>query len=149
MASGVYVRISFCATWKVHVCAQVLNMLLHDWQEERSNEVLIFTKSVKVLKMLEFHLNSNSEFLLGQHVVLIRFIGYGWVKLDGSVDPKDCKLFLVALSKYIRFLFIGMAVIDKFHEDPDVCVFLSSTMAGGTRLNLMGANKAVIFGRSG
>lgn len=41
-----------------------------------------------------------------------------------------------------------MPLIDKFHEDPDVFVFLISTLAGGTGLNLTGANKVVIFGMS-
>lgn len=40
----------------------------------------------------------------------------------------------------------GMPLIDKFHEDPDIFVFLISTLAGGTGLNLTGANKVVIFG---
>ena len=39
-----------------------------------------------------------------------------------------------------------MHLIDKFHEDPDIFVFLISTLAGGTGLNLTGANKVVIFG---
>lgn len=42
--------------------------------------------------------------------------------------------------------FVGMHLIDKFHEDPDIFVFLISTLAGGTGLNLTGANKVVIFG---
>ena len=37
-------------------------------------------------------------------------------------------------------------MIDRFHEDPDIFVFLISTLAGGTGLNLTGANKVVIFG---
>jgi len=37
-------------------------------------------------------------------------------------------------------------MIDKFHEDPNVFIFLISTLAGGTGLNLTGANKVVIFG---
>jgi len=37
-------------------------------------------------------------------------------------------------------------MIDKFHRDPDIFVFLISTLAGGTGLNLTGANKVVIFG---
>jgi hypothetical protein len=41
-----------------------------------------------------------------------------------------------------------MDIIDKFHQDPDVFIFLISTMAGGTGLNLTGANKVVIFGIS-
>lgn len=37
-------------------------------------------------------------------------------------------------------------MIDKFHEDKNVFVFLISTLAGGTGLNLTGADKVVIFG---
>jgi hypothetical protein len=40
----------------------------------------------------------------------------------------------------------GMPMIDRFHRDPDVFIFLISTLAGGTGLNLTGANKVVIFG---
>lgn len=39
-------------------------------------------------------------------------------------------------------------MIDKFHEDKNVFVFLISTLAGGTGLNLTGADKVVIFGMS-
>ena len=39
-----------------------------------------------------------------------------------------------------------MPKIDKFNEDPNVFIFLISTLAGGTGLNLTGANKVVIFG---
>lgn len=37
-------------------------------------------------------------------------------------------------------------MIDRFHTDPDTWIFLISTLAGGTGLNLVGANKVVIFG---
>lgn len=37
-------------------------------------------------------------------------------------------------------------MIDRFHKDPDTWIFLISTLAGGTGLNLVGANKVVIFG---
>ena len=40
----------------------------------------------------------------------------------------------------------GMPMIDRFHKDPDTWIFLISTLAGGTGLNLVGANKVVIFG---
>lgn len=42
---------------------------------------------------------------------------------------------------------IGMPMIDRFHQDPDIFIFLISTLAGGTGLNLTGANKVVIFGK--
>ena len=38
-------------------------------------------------------------------------------------------------------------MIDRFQEDPDIFIFLISTMAGGTGLNLTAANKVVIFGQ--
>lgn len=40
-----------------------------------------------------------------------------------------------------------MPMIDRFHEDESIFVFLISTTAGGTGLNLTGANKVVIFGK--
>lgn len=40
-------------------------------------------------------------------------------------------------------------MIDKFNNSPDVFIFLISTLAGGTGLNLTGANKVVIFGKLG
>ena len=39
----------------------------------------------------------------------------------------------------------GMPLIDQFQENPEVFIFLISTMAGGTGLNLTAANKVVIF----
>lgn len=39
---------------------KVLETLLKGWKREGGNKVLIFTKSVKLLEMLEFHLNSRS-----------------------------------------------------------------------------------------
>ena len=91
-------------------------MLLSEWQSDRAaaNKVLIFTKSVKLIDMLEFHLSACS---------------YGFVKLDGSTKPTE-----------------RMALVDSFQDDPNVFVFIVSTLAGGTGLNLTAANKVVIFG---
>ncbi len=41
---------------------------------------------------------------------------------------------------------LGMPLIDEFNNDPNMFVFLISTLAGGTGLNLTSANKVVIFG---
>ncbi|KAF7965039.1 hypothetical protein HWV62_849 [Athelia sp. TMB] len=92
---------------------KVLEKLLHEWRKDPRNKILIFTKSIKLLNMLAFHVKSK---------------GYGYLQLDGNVPmPRR------------------MPMIDQFHEDPDKTIFLISTMAGGTGLNLTGANKVVIF----
>ena len=44
-------RPELCGKW------QVLETLLREWRKDRSNKVLIFTKSVKLLEMLDFHLS--------------------------------------------------------------------------------------------
>ncbi|KAI0085593.1 P-loop containing nucleoside triphosphate hydrolase protein [Irpex rosettiformis] len=98
---------NYCGKWRV------LESLLKEWHKDKSNKVLIFTKSVKLLEMLDYHLKAQ---------------GLGHVKLDGQVKQND-----------------RMGLIDQFQEDPDIFVFLISTMAGGTGLNLTAANKVVIF----
>ncbi|KAH0833982.1 RAD26-like SNF2 family DNA-dependent ATPase [Lanmaoa asiatica] len=114
---------SFCGKWTV------LDTLLKDWRKDRSNKVLIFTKSVKLLDMLEFHLKNRGtmkSFLKAPFVHANT--GYGFLKLDGSTNQPE-----------------RMPMIDRFHQDPDIFIFLISTLAGGTGLNLTGANKVVIF----
>ncbi|KAJ6619061.1 P-loop containing nucleoside triphosphate hydrolase protein [Mycena sp. CBHHK59/15] len=97
----------YCGKWAV------LLELLKEWRGDRSNKALIFTKSVKLLEMLSFHLKMQ---------------GYEFLQLDGSTKQSD-----------------RMPMIDQFHNDPDIFIFLISTMAGGTGLNLTGANRVVIF----
>ncbi|KAF8637119.1 hypothetical protein AX17_003023 [Amanita inopinata Kibby_2008] len=98
----------YCGKWAV------LGHLLKEWRKDSTNKVLIFTKSVKLLEMLEFHLHTE---------------GYGFLKLDGNTKQSE-----------------RMPMIDQFHTDPDIFIFLISTLAGGTGLNLTGANRVVIFG---
>lgn len=97
----------YCGKWAA------LEVLLREWRKDLTNKVLIFTKSVKLLDMLDFHLSSKH---------------YGFLKLEGATKQTD-----------------RMPMIDKFNNSPDVFVFLISTLAGGTGLNLTGANKVVIF----
>ncbi|TCD62825.1 hypothetical protein EIP91_006366 [Steccherinum ochraceum] len=98
---------NFCGKWLV------LESLLKSWRKDPTNKVLIFTKSVRLLEMLEFHLQSQD---------------LGFLKLEGSTRQND-----------------RMPMIDRFHSDPSIFIFLISTLAGGTGLNLTGANKVVIF----
>ncbi|KAJ7041189.1 P-loop containing nucleoside triphosphate hydrolase protein [Mycena alexandri] len=97
----------YCGKWAV------LLSLLRDWRKDRTNKVLIFTKSVKLLEMMAHQL---------------KVVSYGFLQLDGHTKQSE-----------------RMAIIDQFHDDPEVFIFLISTMAGGTGLNLTGANKVVIF----
>ncbi|KAH6911979.1 P-loop containing nucleoside triphosphate hydrolase protein [Coprinopsis sp. MPI-PUGE-AT-0042] len=97
----------FCGKWSA------CNVLFKEWRKDRTNKVLLFTKSVKLLKMLEYHLSRES---------------YNFLKLDGSVPTAK-----------------RMDLIDQFQDDPNVFIFLVSTLAGGTGLNLTAANKVIIF----
>ncbi|KAF9480626.1 hypothetical protein BDN70DRAFT_877317 [Pholiota conissans] len=97
----------YCGKW------ETLRILLKEWRKDKTNKVLIFTKSVKLLDMLAFHLQTKS---------------YQFLKLDGGTKQPD-----------------RMPMIDQFNHDPHIFIFLISTLAGGTGLNLTGANKVVIF----
>jgi len=65
--------------------------------------------------------------------------GYGFVKLEGSTKRSDRQPSLLHqwLSLQIAII-LGMPMIDKFQKDPKVFIFLISTFAGGTGLNLTG-----------
>ncbi|KAJ7805848.1 SNF2 family N-terminal domain-containing protein, partial [Mycena leptocephala] len=90
----------YCGKW------DVLLGLLKEWREDRTNKVLIFTKSVKLIDMMSHQLKKE---------------GYGYLQLDGNTKKQD-----------------RMPMIDRFHQDRDIFIFLISTMAGGTGLNLTG-----------
>ena len=63
----------YCGKWAVRISdicgdprgfltyGKVLDTLLKEWRKDRSNKVLIFTKSVKLLEMLDFHLGNNGQ----------------------------------------------------------------------------------------
>ena len=65
--------------------------LLRGWRRDRKNKVLIFTKSVKLLRMLEYHLQSQGrQFRRGQVLYMSdKCAGLGFVKLEGSTKPQD------------------------------------------------------------
>lgn len=44
-----------CGKW------QALEQLLNDWLKVRSNKILVFTKSKKLLRMLDFHLQRRGQ----------------------------------------------------------------------------------------
>ncbi|KAG7087576.1 hypothetical protein E1B28_013530 [Marasmius oreades] len=99
----------YCGKWLA------LKLLLAEWKKDKTNKVLIFTKSKRLLYMLEYHLQSES---------------YKSLTLSGDTKAQD-----------------RMPLIDQFHSDPEIFIFLITTLAGGVGLNLTGANKVVIFGR--
>ncbi|QRW26485.1 Rad60-SLD domain-containing protein [Rhizoctonia solani] len=96
-----------CGKW------QVLSQLLDTWKMEGDNKVLIFSKSVKILEMLEGQLQRKN---------------LNFCCMDGKTKQED-----------------RMRSLNKFNNDPEVFVFLISTLVGGTGLNMTSANKVVIF----
>jgi hypothetical protein len=48
---------------------EVLETLLHEWRRDSANKVLIFTKSVKLLDMLEHHIKSRRKESRELHVI--------------------------------------------------------------------------------
>lgn len=73
---------------------QVLDTLLKDWRKDRLNKVLIFTKSVKLLDMLDFHLKNHGAikfFMKGHAPFAHARTGYGFLQLDGSTSQPESK----------------------------------------------------------
>ncbi|RMZ87670.1 hypothetical protein DV736_g5099, partial [Chaetothyriales sp. CBS 134916] len=97
----------FCGKWKV------LRKLLKFWYDQGNNKVLVFSHSVRLLKMLQSLFVSTA---------------YNVSYLDGAMEYED------------RF-----AAVQEFNTDPTQFVFLISTRAGGTGLNITSANKVVVM----
>lgn len=57
-----------CLTLSSH---QVLETLLQEWRRDITNKVLIFTKSVKLLEMLEYHFKRKRKESLDHHISVI------------------------------------------------------------------------------
>lgn len=73
-------------------------------------------------------------------------IDWGYERLDGSTEQSEREKHTRLCFQLLTRPILGMPMIDRFHKDPDTWIFLISTLAGGTGLNLVGANKVVIFG---
>ncbi|EJU00345.1 hypothetical protein DACRYDRAFT_23259 [Dacryopinax primogenitus] len=98
---------TLCGKW------EVLSTFLKAWKEEGDSKVLIFSKSVKLLDILQ---------------TFVEQAAYEFCRLDGKVPAEK-----------------RMDEVDSFNTDPNVFIFLISTLAGGVGLNLTAANKVVIF----
>ncbi|KZT50905.1 hypothetical protein CALCODRAFT_504196 [Calocera cornea HHB12733] len=98
---------ALCGKW------EALSTFLTTWKDEGDNKVLIFSKSVKLLDILQ---------------TFVQQAAYEFCRLDGKL-PADKR----------------MEEVDSFNNDPNIFIFLISTLAGGTGLNLTAANKVVIF----
>ncbi|KAJ4481016.1 P-loop containing nucleoside triphosphate hydrolase protein [Lentinula aciculospora] len=114
----------FCGKWRV------LETLLQEIRQDRSNKVLIFTKSVQLLKIIQNYLETQRKRKSSSMIfeTLKCVIAYKYCAFSGETPQKD-----------------RMGLIDEFHSNPEIFVFLISTLAGGTGLNLTGANHVVIF----
>jgi DNA excision repair protein ERCC-6-like 2 len=76
----------------------VLESLLKEWHKDPSNKVLIFTKSVKLLEMLEFHLRTQRTSVARISVINTKLLlipmclwraDLAFVKLDGSTKQAE------------------------------------------------------------
>jgi DNA excision repair protein ERCC-6-like 2 len=81
-----YADAELCGKWKVHpkvdlIDSQVLEKLLQHWFREGS-KVLIFSYSVRLLKMLDYLMMQKS---------------YSYTNLDGSMDLEERVSFILAI----------------------------------------------------
>jgi SNF2 family DNA or RNA helicase len=67
--------------------------------------------------------------------------------LSGQTKREESKLTTTALPlcNYLTMR-IGQGIVDEFNQNDDMFVFLISTTAGGTGLNLVSANRVIVFG---
>ena len=109
----------------------MLSELLRTWHEEDENtKVLLFSKSVKLLRALEW---------------CLQYEGYDFEFMSGKIAPAD-RMSVDTTKLTISHLALGQPMVDRFNNDPEKFIFLISTMTGGVGLNLTSANRVVIFG---
>lgn len=142
----------YCGKWAV------LELLLKEWRKDQTNKLLIFTKSVKLLEMLDFHLNTKGKFvdnqttvgkfelLLGQDIPFSNLMATPnnlIVRAFPLISTLHCAVLKYTICPtHLQFACSGMPMIDSFNKDPNVFIFLISTLAGGTGLNLTGKCEA-------
>ncbi|WVQ73365.1 hypothetical protein IAR50_002934 [Cryptococcus sp. DSM 104548] len=102
-----------CGKWKV------LERLMVQWRAEPSkNKILVFSSSVRLLRMISKLLRASSQ-----------LSGFPVDMLTGGTENDE-----------------RMKMVDRFQDSKqDHFIFLISTKAGGVGLNLTAANKVVIF----
>ncbi|GAB7355714.1 hypothetical protein MBLNU459_g6413t1 [Dothideomycetes sp. NU459] len=102
-----YANQDFCGKWRV------LKRLLKFWHSN-GDKVLVFSHSVRLLKMLKWLFDTTTD--------------YSVSFLVGSMTYED-----------------RATEVDQFNANPTQFVFLISTKAGGVGLNIVSANKVVVF----
>ncbi|PNY06301.1 DNA repair and recombination RAD26-like protein [Trifolium pratense] len=112
---------------------RALEKLLLSWFSN-GNKVLLFSYSVRIIESFLFSIASRPQlYLLVSRMlnILEKFIirkGYCFSRLDGSTPTN-----------------LRQSLVDDFNSSPSKQVFLISTRAGGLGLNLVSANRVVIF----
>lgn len=112
-----------------------------DWPRLQNNQKNGFRTDLcgkwQVLTRLlkTWHANGDKVLLFSHSLRLLNWLewwielaGYKQLRLDGSTPQGQ-----------------RQGKVNEFNRDPSLFIFLISTMAGGTGLNLTGANKVVIF----
>ncbi|SPO22736.1 related to RAD26 - DNA repair and recombination protein [Ustilago trichophora] len=116
-------------------------MFPDNWQDKRCNVVNgmepDFCGKWKVLAGLlqQWHSDGDKVLLFSTNIRLLQFIefflareGHNFLRLDGSTPQPRRQL-----------------LVNQFNRDRSIFVFLISTTAGGTGLNLTAANRVVVF----
>jgi SNF2 family DNA or RNA helicase len=88
----------------------------------------LLTSSKKAAPLDRFVLISNFTTTLDLFEGMLKFARLPFVRLDGSIAANK-----------------RQARVDSFNEDPSIFAFLLSSKAGGCGINLIGANRLVLF----